>query len=55
MVAVIDAPDEVVDVDMDGVGPAAENVLAPTPQEYPVAVEDDDRMLAAGEDIDVIA
>jgi hypothetical protein len=54
VIAVVGAPQRVIRRDMDAVR-AGEQALAPGSQEIAGAIEDDHRMLAAAEDIDVVA
>ena len=52
--AVVDAEDGVVGGDVDAVGTGAELAFAPSAQEVAVAVEDDDGVLAAVEEVDIV-
>ena len=52
--AVVDRQDRVVGGDGEAVGAVGEEALPEGPEEPPLAVEDDDGVLAAGEDVDVV-
>src|SRR5688572_4707606 len=54
MIAIIRTVDRAVGADVNSVGASAEQPLTPRPQKIPLAVEDDNRMLAARNEINVI-
>src|SRR5215475_6122208 len=54
VVAVISTVDGVVRADMDGMGPAGEEPFTPRTQEIALTIENDNRMLAACDQVDIV-
>src|SRR5262245_4834501 len=54
VVAIIRTVDGVVRADVDGMGPAREESFAPRTQEVAFTIEHDNRMLAAGDQVNII-